>query len=146
MQGNLTLLHHIACNPSLFVSIPALHCWTRLLRSRAIQKAPFFVPMAGQLMALCSSRLIKYEQFPEDSEDVTILFLHEDLDTIPERHAFLGNYRRYCSDIIDTIVRAIPTEAISLILSRATEAFQNLYSGQPPFRRECPIQIGRAHV
>jgi hypothetical protein len=32
-----------------------------------------------------------------ESEDPTVQFLVEDIDTVPERHAFVGNYRRYCS-------------------------------------------------
>jgi exportin-5 len=89
------------------------------------------------LLQICSARLIRYEQFPEDSEDVTILFLNEDVDTVPERHAFLGNFRRYCVEIIETIVRYHPMEATTHILSQASTMFQNLYQDQPPFQRKC---------
>lgn len=78
---------------------------------------------------------MRYESFPEDSEDPTILFLNEDVDTVPERHAFLGNFRRYCSDVIETAVRKIPIETMSNILPKATTMFQNLYQNQPPFNR-----------
>ncbi|KAK6592537.1 hypothetical protein H4I96_11768 [Botrytis cinerea] len=53
---------------------------------------------------------------PDDCEDPEFLFLQEDIDTQPERHAFLGNYRRYCSQIIELVVRQKQSEAIYHIL------------------------------
>lgn len=84
--------------------------------------------------------MIRYESFPEDSEDVTILFLNEDIDTIPERHAFLGNYRRFCAEVIDTLVRKTPVEALEHILGQATNMFQTLYNDQPPFQGKLPVK------
>lgn len=89
--------------------------------------------MIGGLLEICCARLIRYEVFPEDSEDVTILFLNEDIDTVPERHAFLGNYRRFCADVIDVLVRRTPVDAMNHILGQATETFQHLYNHSPPF-------------
>lgn len=90
--------------------------------------------MIGGLLEVCCSRLIRYESFPEDSQDVTLLFLNEDIDTVPERHAFLGNYRRFCADVIEVLVRRTPVEAMEHILTQATDMFQKLYNDQPPFQ------------
>lgn len=134
VDGVLLLLFRIAQNPSLFVSIPALHCWTRLLRSRTIRGSDIVSQMASQILTLCCARLVRYESFPEDSDNVTVLFLNEDIDTVPERHTFLGNYRRYCIEIIETLVRTMPVEAMTLLLNQSTVAFQSLYEDQPPFQ------------
>lgn len=90
--------------------------------------------MVGGLLETCCARLIRYEVFPEDSEDVTILFLNEDIDTVPERHAFLGNYRRFCADVIEVLVRRTPVEAMEHILAQATNTLQSLYNDHPPFQ------------
>ncbi|PVH96608.1 ARM repeat-containing protein [Periconia macrospinosa] len=136
LPGIFQLLFDICRNPSLVVSVPVLHCWTKLLRSQIVRESEFVTPMVGGLLETCCARLIRYEVFPEDSEDITILFLNEDIDTVPERHAFLGNYRRFCADLIDVLVRRTPVEAMEHILSQATNTFQNLYSQNPPFSPE----------
>jgi exportin-5 len=123
-------------NPSLVVSIPVLHCWTKLLRSPIVRENDTIKSMIGGLLETSCSRLIRYESLPEDSDDVTVQFLNEDIDTIPERHAFLGNYRRFCADMIETLVRWMPVEATEHILVQATSILQNLYQGQPSFRPE----------
>ncbi|KAF2085421.1 ARM repeat-containing protein [Saccharata proteae CBS 121410] len=133
IPGFLSLLFQILRHPSLTVSIPVLHAWTRLLRCRPIRDSDTVMQMIGGLLELCSQRLMRYENLPEDSEDPTVVLLSEDIDTIPERHAFLGNYRRYCVDIVEVIVRRVPVEAMQHILGQATNLFQTLYQGQPAF-------------
>jgi exportin-5 len=75
---------------------------------------------------------------PEESEDPSLIFLLEDIDTIPERHAFLGNYRRYSIQIIEYIVRQKKSEAVYHILGQVDQAIQRLYDGQAPFSSELP--------
>ena len=104
---------------SLFVSIPILHAWTKLLASPTIgDSAPVWSVMELLLQTACQ-RIIKYEAFPEDSEEPAIVFLNEDISTVPERHAFLGNYRRFCHNIVEIIAQRRPLEAIEYILSQA---------------------------
>jgi exportin-5 len=82
---------------------------------------------------------------PEDSNEPAILFLNEDIDTIPERHAFVGNYRRYCSQVIELIVQRRPREAIPHILSRVDFILDNLYDGVAPFngkKKSLEIYLG----
>lgn len=129
----LNLFLAIAQSQSLVVSIPVLVTWTRLLRSDIIGGSPTINPLIGPLLELCSSRLIRYENMPEDSDDPSLVFLLEDIDTIPERHAFLGNYRRYSTQIIELIVRQKQFEAIYHILTQIDQSIQHLYAGQPPF-------------
>jgi exportin-5 len=134
LEGIFGFLYDILRNPSLVVSIPVLHCWTKLLRSRVVRDSSVVTSMVGGLLETCCARLIRYESLPEDTEDVTLQFLNEDIDTVPERHAFLGNYRRFCADVIEVLVRRTPVEAMEHILGQATNMLQNLYRDQPPFQ------------
>lgn len=132
----LNLFLAIAQSQSFVVSIPLLVTWTRLLRSETIGGSPTMTPLIAPLLELCSSRLIRYESMPEDSDDPVVVLLAEDIDTIPERHAFLGNYRRYSTTIIELIVRQKQSEAIYHIFGQIDQALPHLYDGQPPFSCE----------
>ncbi|KAM5441833.1 karyopherin [Microsporum ferrugineum] len=125
----ISILQH----PSLVVSIPVLHSWSRLLASDQIGGLDVVNSLIGQLLEICSLRLVRYEALPEDSDDPTVIFLSEDIDTIPERHAFVGNYRRYCSQVIEVIVQKHALEAIPHILSRVDNALNNIYAGIASF-------------
>lgn len=133
MPAFLQLIYEVLGHPSLVVSIPVLHAWTRLLRTRSIRDSAAVLQLVPALLETCSSRLIRYEVLPEDSNDPTFVLLNEDLDTVPERHAFLGNYRRYCVDVVEVIVRKMPLDAMQHILGQATNLFTNLYDGFGPF-------------
>jgi exportin-5 len=129
----LNLFLAIAQSPSFIVSIPILVTWTRLLRSESIGGSPSINPLIAPLLELCSERLLRYESLPDDTDDPSLLFLLEDIDTIPERHAFLGNYRRYSVQIIELIVRQKQSDAIYHILAQVDNALRTLYHGQPSF-------------
>ncbi|KAK7529994.1 armadillo-type protein [Phyllosticta citribraziliensis] len=131
--GFLSLLLEVLDHPSLTVSIPVLHAWTRLLRVRSVRDSPLMIQLVVPLLKIASERLVRYEALSEDSDDPTVVMLHGDIDTVPERHAFLGNYRRYCVDIVEIVVRKMPQDAMRHILAQATYTFQNLYDGLPPF-------------
>ncbi|PBP25975.1 ARM repeat-containing protein [Diplocarpon rosae] len=132
----LNLFLAIAQSQSFVVSIPLLVTWSRLLRSEIIGSSPTITPLIAPLLELCSSRLIRYESLPEDSNDPSLIFLLEDIDTVPERHAFLGNYRRYSVTIIEAIVRQKRSEAIYHILGQVDQSMRQLYDGQAPFSIE----------
>ncbi|KAK8156679.1 armadillo-type protein [Phyllosticta citrichinensis] len=123
------VLHH----QSLTVSIPVLHAWTRLLRVRSVRDSPLMIQLIEPLLKVASERLVRYEALSEESKDPTAILLHGDIDTVPERHAFLGNYRRYCVDIVEIVVRKMPQDAMQHILAQATNTFQDLYDDLPPF-------------
>ncbi|KKA20307.1 Nuclear import and export protein Msn5 [Rasamsonia emersonii CBS 393.64] len=131
-QFLLEILRH----QSLTVSIPVLHSWSRLLVSERIGDMEVVTGLIAPLLEICTQRLVRWESLPEDSEDPTVLFLNEDIDTIPERHAFVGNYRRYCSAVIEIIVQKRPHDAIPHILAGVDQILNNLYSGVQPFSVE----------
>ncbi|KAK8117263.1 uncharacterized protein PG998_005544 [Apiospora kogelbergensis] len=121
-------------SPSLIVSIPVLVTWTRLLNQQHLGPNIAQTPeLIGPLLDVCSARQFRYENLPEDTQDPTFLFLLEDTDTLPERHAFLGNYRRYSCQVIEGVVRHKPVDAITHILGNAQPILDNLYDGQSSF-------------
>ncbi|KAK3936899.1 putative importin beta-related nuclear transport receptor [Diplogelasinospora grovesii] len=152
VQGFMELLILVVQSQSLVVSIPALVTWTRILSNKSLGPAAANTPLIVPLLEVCSSRLIRYESLPEDTEDPTYVFLLEDTDTIPERHAFLGNYRRYSVQVIESIVQLKLSDSLSYILNQAESAFQTLYDGQPPLnpvtysRNSMPVLRVDAHA
>lgn len=133
LPGFFNLLLLIFSSPSLTISIPILNTWAKLLRSDVIGSSEAMTPLIGPLLETCSQRLIRYESLPEDSEDPSFLYLGEDIDTQPERHAFLGNYRRYCVDVVEIIVRRKPFEAVYHILGQVDQSLQTFYHQQSQF-------------
>ncbi|KAL1582235.1 hypothetical protein WHR41_09102 [Cladosporium halotolerans] len=124
------LLTGILQSESLIVSIPVLHSWTKLLAVQDTAIIDLVMQALGVLLQTCSSRLLNYEALPEDLDDPILQFLYEDFDTMPERHAFLGNYRRYCINVIETISRQRPLEALEHVLTQTkTLLIEGPYTG-----------------
>ncbi|KAI9839739.1 MAG: hypothetical protein M1837_002027 [Sclerophora amabilis] len=136
LQGFLSLLLEITSSDSLAVSIPILSIWVRVLRADIFGDSEAITRLIGPLLELCSQRLIRYESLSADSKDPTYLFLSEDIDTMPERHAFLGNYRRYCVQAVETIVRRKPFEAIYHILGQVDQLLHDVYRNQQQLQVE----------
>ena len=132
------LLIRVLQNASMVVSIPVLYSWTKLLASRPLANSESVSASVGTLLDVCKSRLLKYESISQDSNDPTVLFLREDFDTVPERHAFVGNYRRFCMEIIERIVRKSPFEAIQYILGQADGVMQKLLQTQQSVESSTP--------
>lgn len=130
------LMLNVVQHRSLTVSIPVLHIWSKLIASPKVGNLEVVVNLIPPLLTICTERLVHWESLPADSEDPTVIFLNEDIDTVPEKHAFVGNYRRYCSSIIETIVQKRPEEAIPHILLGVDGNLDNLYSGVEPFTAE----------
>lgn len=124
-------------NPSLVVSIPVLYSWTKILACPSSTVSDAVLPLIGSLLETCSHRLLRYEALPTGTSDPTLLFLCEDFDTIPERHAFVGNYRRFCTEVVEKIVRKSPFEAIRHIVSQADNLIQSLYPDGSGFSGQC---------
>ena len=127
------LLIDITKNHSLHVSIPAVHLLGKILASERIGDLAPAPGLVAELLEVCSHRLIRYECLPEDSPNPSIIFLNHDVDTMPERHAFLGNYMRFCKSIVETIVLQQPADAVYHILGQAEKAFSQLYDEEPAF-------------
>lgn len=120
MSTFFDLLLSVLQSKSLVVSIPVLHSWTKLLASDNTKISDQVLQALGILLQTCSARLLRYESVLDaDAEgDETAQFLSDDFDTMPERHAFLGNYRRYCVNVIQTIARTRPNEALEHVLDQ----------------------------
>ncbi len=116
---------------SLIVSIPVLHAWVKILKSQHAGNLEAVWWVIGPLLDTASQRIIRYELFPEDSDEPSIVFLNEDIDTIPERHAFLGNYRRFCFQVIEIVAQRKPREAISHILSQVDASLDQITAEAP---------------
>ncbi|KAL8735589.1 MAG: hypothetical protein Q9166_000758 [cf. Caloplaca sp. 2 TL-2023] len=129
----LRLLINIAKNSSLQISITALHVWVKILGSKTLVASAPVASFVSELLEICSQRVIKYEALPENSPNPSIIFLNEDLDTMPERHAFLGNYMRFCKMITERIVQQQPADALYHILGQAEHVISHLYDGEPAF-------------
>ncbi|EWC45906.1 hypothetical protein DRE_04913 [Drechslerella stenobrocha 248] len=112
----LVLLFEFAKQESLIVSQHNVSAWARILRKEGLRDHPAVHALAPQLIQFCDDRLLRYELLPPDSRNASYLFLFEDFETMPERHAFLGNYRRYLSSIIDSLVRRRPFDVFPFIL------------------------------
>lgn len=134
----LDLVLSIVKNQSLHVSIPALHLWVRLLGEATVKRLPAVTHRIGELLEICSHRLIRYEALPAETTNPSIVFLNEDVDTLPERHAFLGNYARFCTQAVESIVEAQPVDALYHILAQADLVLDHLYDGEPAFERKLP--------
>ena len=144
LHGLLDLFITILYSTSLTVSIPILHLWVKLLNSETIGGSETVSALIGPLLQLCSQRLIRYEALTDDSADPVISLLNEDIDTIPERHAFLGNNRRNCVQVVEIIVQRKPFEALHHILAQVDDLLSHLYDGAPQF--EGLLVSGLMHV
>ena len=127
LHNFLDLLLNIVQNESLHVSIPILNLWILLLNSDSVGDSPAIMNLVGPLLEFCSNRLLRYEALSMDSEVPSIVFLNEDVDTVPERHAFLGNYARFCKETVECIVQKQPLEALSHILNQSDQVIIHLY-------------------
>ena len=134
LGGYLELLLNIMKNQSLHVSIPALHLWVKLLSSEKIGDSATVMALISDLLETCSHRLVRFESLPTDSSNPSIVFLNEDVDTMPERHAFLGNYARFCNQIVELVVQKQPIDALYHILGQADQVLDHVYDGEPPFQ------------
>lgn len=134
LGGFFELLLDVMKNESLHVSIPALHLWVKLLSSDKIGDSPAIMALMSDLLGRCSQRLIRFESLPLDSSDPSMIFLNEDVDTMPERHAFLGNYARFCNQIVELVVQKQPVDALYYILGQADQVLDHVYDGEVPFQ------------
>ena len=137
---------YIMQHRSLTVSIPILHLWSRLLNINKIASSEFVVAQIPSFLNICTQRLIRWESLPTDSDDPTVQFLIDEIDTVPERHAFVGNYRRYCSSIIESITQMRPQEAVREILGKVDSNLDDLYTGVQPFSSMFPITTSRFNM
>ncbi|GAB7337475.1 hypothetical protein MBLNU457_g2807t3 [Dothideomycetes sp. NU457] len=115
------LLIAVFSSESLLVSIPVLHSISKTFGSKHVQLISVLDSVVGILLKTCSERMLKYESLPKDIEHPIITFLNEDFETLPEQHAFLGNYRRYSIAVLQHICESRPREAIQHVLGQTND-------------------------
>lgn len=135
IEGFLDLYVLVLRHDSLVISIPIIYLWTTLLSCTDPQISAAIDARIAVLLEVSSQRLLRYESLPADSDNMTFRFLNEDFDTMPERHAFVGNYRRFCGDIVERIVRRSPIDAMRHILTQADQLFGSLPGTDQPMPR-----------
>jgi hypothetical protein len=113
----------------------------KLLSSDKIGNSLAIMALISDLLETCSNRLVRFESLPMDSSNPSIVFLNEDVDTIPERHAFLGNYARFCNQIVELVVQKQPIDALYHILGQADQVLDHVYDGEPPFQGMEAVRI-----
>ncbi|KAI5309281.1 hypothetical protein KEM55_003611 [Ascosphaera atra] len=133
MTSFFGFLVDILLHPSLVVSIPILHAFSRILAIDWIANDAIVTTILGPVLEVCTTRMVRYEALPEDAEDPTVVFLNEDIDTPQEKHAFVSNYRKYCTALIDLTVQIRPEEAVSHLLSKVDLQLSKCYEGVEPF-------------
>ncbi|KAG8625378.1 hypothetical protein KVT40_007129 [Elsinoe batatas] len=133
---------------SLLVSIPVLHSLSDAIATKHKDIRSLLQQADSILMDTCLVRLIKFEALPQDTSHPILKYLHEDFETLPELHAFLGNYRRYCTKVIERISQERPVEAISYLLQQMKDMFGTVdglrgsrtNAGQGPYsKNDIPI-------
>ena len=80
----LHLLVSVIQHQSLTVSIPVLHAFSKLMASERIGNMDVVTSLVPSLLGICTERLVRWESMPADSENPTVVFLNEDIDTTPE--------------------------------------------------------------
>lgn len=111
---------------SLLVSIPVLHSLSQTLAVKQPRVIGIIQQGASQMFDNCVERLIRFESIPKDTEHPILSYLHEDFETLPEMHAFLGNYRRYCMKIIEYLSEERPVGALEYMLQQTVAGFKEV--------------------
>jgi exportin-5 len=65
-----------------------------------------------------SLRIVQYEQMSDDSGEVALVFVNEEIELYPERAGFYNNYRRLCSTVVEWICYAYLPQATEYILNQ----------------------------
>ena len=121
----------IANHPSPVVSIPIMHAWIRLLTSPKVTQMAAFRNILGSLLEISSRRILRYELLPEDSDDAAMVFVTDEIEALPDRHAFLGNFRRFCYQAVEFICAIEPEATLTYLLSQADHVLQELEQRNP---------------
>ncbi len=126
----------VTSNPSMSVSIHCLELWAHFVR----HNKPWSMIEAehyNSLLEICRQRLVRYEVLPEGFQDDTWLFLQEDFDTITERHTFVGNYRKYCVEVVNQMIPRYPLAVTTHLLDEAKTLIGNLNQIGSDFKGTC---------
>lgn len=147
----LTFYHfviEILKSNSLLVSIPVLHSIAQTLEYREPKIRSTIDQSAGQIFDTCVERLIRFESLPKDTEHAILSYLREDFETLPELHAFLGNYRRFCTKVTEHLSQEQPIQALNYLLQQSKQTLDNVeaLNGSVYSKHAIPIAQLEANV
>ena len=107
----------MAEHPSLDVSMPIVYMMSKLFADWQSETRDLLMTVMGPCMKLCAERLMRYDLFSEDSQDPSVIYATYDNEDYPERHAMIGNYRKYCKNTIECIGQRMPYEASEYVIA-----------------------------
>ncbi|KAK9467789.1 armadillo-type protein [Lipomyces arxii] len=125
LKGYLELVFATTQHESLIISGLSLQFWCSILRVEALARLPEVNALLPCLLELTADRSIRYERIEEPT--ITKRYLDMDFDSVPEVHAFLGNYKRFISDIARLIVCRLPVDSLIWIDQRLDRFFSSWY-------------------
>ncbi|KAK9450008.1 armadillo-type protein [Limtongia smithiae] len=122
-NGYLELVLLTTRHESLIISGLSLQFWSSILRLENLAQRPAVTELLPRLLELSADRIIKYEGVEERT--VTKQFLEMDFESVPEMHAFLGNYKRYIEDIARLVVCRMPIDSMLWLDVRLDKFFSS---------------------
>ena len=103
-------------HPSLEVSMPIMYTMSKLYAEWHSKLRDALMMVMGPYIKVGTERLLRYDLFPEDSNEPSVLFSAYDSEDFPERHAMIGNYRKYCKTTVECIAERRPREASEYVI------------------------------
>lgn len=146
MSPFLNFMISIARHDSLIVSIPAVHSWERLFTMPTWRRSEVVSSCVPSLLDVVSTRLVQYDQLPEDTDDPAVIFVHEEIEIFPERQGFFLNYRRLCASVIEWVCYVHLEQAIEFVLSQVDATLTKVRTEDAAFnpahyRRVSPLNL-----
>lgn len=132
----LHLLILIARHESPIVSIPAVHSWVKLLEAPSWRRHAAVATCVAPLLEVVCSRLVQYDQFPDDTNEPAVLFVSEEIEIFPERQGFYLNYRRLNASVIEWICYTHLEQALDFILSQVSSVLDEIQRSEASFSPE----------
>lgn len=123
----------IARHESLIVSIPAVHAWVKLLEASGWRRHQAVAECVSPLLDVVCSRLVQYDQLPDDTNESAVIFVNEEIEIFPERQGFYLNYRRLNSQVIQWICYTHLEQALEYILTQVSTSLQEIQNAQSSF-------------
>ncbi|KAK9368751.1 armadillo-type protein [Lipomyces kononenkoae] len=130
LKGYLELVFATTQHESLIISGLSLQFWCSILRVEGLARRQEVTAMLPRLLELTADRIIRYERVEEPT--VTRKFLDIDFDSMPEVHAFLGNYRRFIDDIARLVVCRMPVDSLLWLDIRLDKFFSSWHGWCSP--------------
>ncbi|KAK9241260.1 armadillo-type protein [Lipomyces kononenkoae] len=141
LKGYLELVLATTQHESLIISGLSLQFWCSILRVEELASRQEVADLLPRLLELTAHRSIRYERV--ETHTVTKKFLDIDFDSMPEVHAFLGNYRRFIDDIARLVVCRMPVDSMLWLDMRLDKFFSSWHgwhsNGSPVALQKDPL-------